>query len=105
MSDDFDPARVVDGLIRLLTVEQVGDDSFVGAPQKDGIGRVFGGQVIAQALQAAQVDPDVEPSPMRQHSPDVPPGLEAVVLKCLAKAVDSRYPSLSLVVRDLEALI
>ncbi|WP_128892176.1 acyl-CoA thioesterase II [Erythrobacter sp. HKB08] len=54
MSDDFDPARVVDGLIRLLTVEQVGDDSFVGAPQKDGIGRVFGGQVIAQALQAAQ---------------------------------------------------
>lgn len=48
------PELLVEGLVRLLTVQRTGDDSFVGNPQKNGIGRVFGGQVIAQALQAAQ---------------------------------------------------
>ena len=42
------------GFIRLLTVSREGDDAFTGRMQPDGIGRVFGGQVIAQALQAAQ---------------------------------------------------
>ena len=49
----IDPQRLVDGLVRLLTVEQKSDFEFTGRPQKDGVGRVFGGQVIAQALQAA----------------------------------------------------
>jgi acyl-CoA thioesterase-2 len=46
--------HLVAGLIRLLTVEQRSPDVFAGPPQTDGIGRVFGGQVLAQALQAAQ---------------------------------------------------
>ena len=46
--------QLVAGLIRLLTVEQRAADVFDGPPQTDGIGRVFGGQVLAQALQAAQ---------------------------------------------------
>ncbi|WP_379547547.1 acyl-CoA thioesterase [Qipengyuania sp. DSG2-2] len=49
-----DPQKLTDGLVRLLTVERTGDDAFAGRQQKDGFGRVFGGQVIAQALQAAQ---------------------------------------------------
>ena len=49
-----DPQRLVDGLVRLLTVEKQSEDSFTGRQQKGGIGRVFGGQVLAQALQAAQ---------------------------------------------------
>jgi acyl-CoA thioesterase-2 len=49
-----DPQRLVDGLIRLLTVTEAEADRYTAPPQNDGIGRVFGGQVIAQALQAAQ---------------------------------------------------
>ncbi|QYU67737.1 acyl-CoA thioesterase II [Leptolyngbya sp. 15MV] len=40
-------------------------DIFVGRPQKGGVGRVFGGQVIAQALQAAQAS---APEGMEAHS-------------------------------------
>ena len=65
MSDEYDPQRVVDGLVRLLTVCDDGQGHFTGRPQKDGIGRVFGGQVIAQALQAAQA---AAPEGMVAHS-------------------------------------
>jgi len=54
MSDDIDHQRLVDGLVRLLTVEKRASDVYLGHEQKDGIGRVFGGQVLAQGLQAAQ---------------------------------------------------
>ena len=46
--------ELVADLIRLLTVEKRAADVYAGLPQADGIGRVFGGQVLAQALQAAQ---------------------------------------------------
>lgn len=54
MSDAVPPEKLVDHLVRLLTVGKSGEDRFTGSPQKEGVGRVFGGQVIAQALQAAQ---------------------------------------------------
>ena len=54
-SETPDPQHLTDGLVRLLTVERPGEDSFTGRQQKDGVGRVFGGQVIAQGLQAAQL--------------------------------------------------
>ncbi|MEM1051205.1 MAG: acyl-CoA thioesterase II [Pseudomonadota bacterium] len=61
MSDTSDYARLVDGLVKLLTVERITTDIYLGPAQKDGIGRVFGGQVIAQALQAAQASvPDTK---------------------------------------------
>lgn len=53
-SDTPDNRSLVDGLIELLTVEKRASDIFAGSPQTGGVGRVFGGQVIAQALQAAQ---------------------------------------------------
>jgi len=53
-SDPPTPERLVAGLVRLLTVEPGAPMHFTGKPQKGGVGRVFGGQVIAQALQAAQ---------------------------------------------------
>ena len=49
------PEQLVAGLVRLLTVDQNAEDAFTGPPQVDGHGRVFGGQVIAQALQSAQI--------------------------------------------------
>jgi len=54
MSETPDYARIVDELVQLLTVERAATDIYIGSPQKGGVGRVFGGQVIAQALQAAQ---------------------------------------------------
>ena len=60
MTDSPTPQSLVDGLVRLMQVRQDGDDRFIGRQQKDGFGRVFGGQVIAQALMSAQhtVDDD-----------------------------------------------
>ena len=55
MSDTKTPQELVNGLVRLLTVKKQEEDLYQGKPQKGGIGRVFGGQVVAQALQAAQL--------------------------------------------------
>ena len=54
MTDTPTNDELVAGLVRLLTVERRAADVYTGRPQQDGIGRVFGGQVLAQALQAAQ---------------------------------------------------
>ncbi len=40
--------------------------------------------------------------PPRQRAPDCPVALERVILKCLEKDMPRRYPSMSLVVRDLQ---
>lgn len=65
MNDVPSPEKLVAGLVRLLTVEGDSIDHYVGRPQKGGLGRVFGGQVIAQALQAAQLS---APEGMAAHS-------------------------------------
>lgn len=54
MSEAPSPERLVAGLVKLLTVEPEGAMQFTGRAQTNGVGRMFGGQVIAQALQAAQ---------------------------------------------------
>ncbi|GAB4478257.1 MAG: acyl-CoA thioesterase II [Erythrobacter tepidarius] len=54
MTDTTGPEELLTSLIRLLTVEKRAADVYAGPPQADGVGRVFGGQVLAQALQAAQ---------------------------------------------------
>lgn len=65
MSTEKTPEELVAGLIRLLTVTRTGDDAFTGRKQPGGIGRVFGGQVIAQGLQAAQA---TAPEGLEAHS-------------------------------------
>lgn len=70
------------GFIRLLTVSREGDDAFTGRMQPDGIGRVFGGQVIAQALQAAQA---TAPDGLEAHS------LHAYFLRGGKEGVDIEY--------------
>jgi acyl-CoA thioesterase-2 len=52
--DDIPPAELAQALVDLLTVEEIDADLYRGRRQPGGVGRVFGGQVIAQALQAAQ---------------------------------------------------
>ncbi len=48
------PEDIVSELIDLLAVQRMGDGWYLGKRRKGGVGRVFGGQVIAQALAAAQ---------------------------------------------------
>jgi acyl-CoA thioesterase II len=60
MTDTPDAARLVADLVALLDPAPLGGDRFEGPRKKGGVGRVFGGQVIAQALIAAErtVDSD-----------------------------------------------
>jgi acyl-CoA thioesterase II len=55
MADDPTPQQLTDDLIALLTVQPLGRDRFEGVrvPSGTSYGRVFGGQVVAQALAAA----------------------------------------------------
>lgn len=76
------PEQLVAGLVRLLTVTPAGDNAFTGGQQSGGIGRVFGGQVIAQALQSAQV---TAPEGMEAHS------LHAYFLRGGREGVDIDY--------------
>ncbi len=48
-----DPAASIARLIALIDVEPKGDDAFVGQSVNAGWNRVYGGQVVAQALMAA----------------------------------------------------
>ena len=43
--------------------------------------------------------------PPRQHNPDLPANLEKVVLKCIEREPEKRYPFLSVLVRDLQAAL
>ncbi|MEB3415598.1 acyl-CoA thioesterase II [Alteriqipengyuania sp. WL0013] len=54
MTDSTPPEELVARLMRLFTLTDEGDDVFTAPRKGDGIGRVFGGQVIAQALAAAE---------------------------------------------------
>ncbi len=43
--------------------------------------------------------------PPRDHNPDIPPGLEKVILKCLEREPDKRYAIASLLVHDLQNIL
>lgn len=58
MTDTPTPTSLVADLVDLLGVEEIDTDLFRGRRSTGGVGRVFGGQVIAQALQAAQRSTD-----------------------------------------------
>src|SRR3546814_10803758 len=48
------PTDLANALVDLLTIEELDTDLYRGRRPPGGVGRVFGGQVIAQGLQAAQ---------------------------------------------------
>ena len=52
-----------------------------------------------------QLDPNVQPKRLKLHAVNVTPAMEQLILKCLAHQTVARYPSMSLVFRDLETMI
>ncbi|WP_312487500.1 acyl-CoA thioesterase II [Sphingomonas sp.] len=81
--------RLVQGLVDLLDVEEIDTDLFRGARRPGGQGRVFGGQVIAQALQAAQRSTEAPRAAHSLHAYFMRPG-------------DERFPIIYRVERDFE---
>lgn len=73
-----DPAGMIGQLERLLTVEELDRDLFRGTRQPEGRGRVFGGQVIAQALMAAVRSTGEERVPHSLHAYFMRPGDEQI---------------------------
>ena len=52
-----------------------------------------------------QLDPNAHPKRLRLHAVEVPQAMETLISKCLAYRQTDRYPSMSLVLRDLETLV
>ena len=72
------PERLVNGLLKLLTVKPIDENLFGGAINPSGVGRVFGGQVIAQALMAAQHTVSDKRRAHSLHAYFMRPGVEGV---------------------------
>lgn len=53
-NEDPTPQELVERLLALLDVKDRGGDHFAGRRKIGGVGRVFGGQVVAQALASAE---------------------------------------------------
>jgi serine/threonine protein kinase len=45
------------------------------------------------------------PMSPREHNADIPAVLEKVILKCLSRDPDKRYPFMSVLVRDLQSAL
>jgi serine/threonine protein kinase len=58
----------------------------------------FEGEGVGETLAAIL---DASPTPLRTHRPDLPRGLEKVVLRCLKKAREDRYASVTELARAL----
>ncbi|MFZ4689534.1 MAG: acyl-CoA thioesterase [Polymorphobacter sp.] len=70
----FDPAASIARLLALLDVEPLGDDRFRGQSTNAGWMRVYGGQVVAQALMAASKTVDDSRLCHSLHSYFIRPG-------------------------------
>jgi acyl-CoA thioesterase-2 len=72
----FSPAELAAGLVHLLDVEELDVDLYRGRRNPGGRGRVFGGQVIAQALKSAVASVDPERHVHSLHAYFMRPGDE-----------------------------
>jgi len=63
----------------------------------------FPGVTPAEIL-AAQLDLS-GPIPPREHNAEIPTALEKVILKCIAREPDRRYPFMSVLTRDLQSAL
>jgi serine/threonine-protein kinase len=64
----------------------------------------FDGNTPQEVLRK-QLDAEHPITPPREHNPDVPIAVEKIILKCLERDPDKRYPFTSVLVRDLQAAL
>lgn len=57
------------------------------------------GEILARQLDLSG------PLPPREHNVDIPPALEKVILRCIAREPEKRYPFMSVLVRDLQSAL
>jgi serine/threonine-protein kinase len=57
-----------------------------------------------QEVLSKHVSERVRPKPIRRFNPSVPPVLEGIVMTCMEKDPDRRYPDVGLFIRDLEGV-
>lgn len=81
------PEQLVENFVALLDVEELDTDLYRGARMPGGRGRIFGGQVIAQGLAAAERTVEDARSPHSLHAYFMRPG-------------DEDFPIIFRVVRD-----
>lgn len=89
MTDAPTPEALAADLVDLLDVEEIDTDLYRGRRSRGGVGRVFGGQVIAQALQAAQ---------RSTEAPKIAHSLHAYFMR----AGSEEHPIIYRVVRDFD---
>ncbi len=58
-----------------------------------------------QEILRRQLDRSIDFQPLRQINPDIPPALERIVLKCIEREMDKRYPFMSVLVLELKAAL
>ena len=61
--------------------------------------------VTTEDAKRNQIDPNVRPMRINNHSMKVSAPLETLIFKCLAKRQEERYPSITLVTRDFETMV
>ena len=86
---DTSAAALAQDLCELLDIEQLDTDLYRGKRTTNGYGRVFGGQVIAQAMQPAQRSTEAPKTAHSLHAYFMRPG-------------DDDFPILFRVVRDFD---
>ena len=67
-------ASLVERLLRLLDLEDVGDDCYTAPTPNDGMGRLFGGQVASRTLRAATLTVEPRRLPHSFHAYFIRPG-------------------------------
>jgi serine/threonine-protein kinase len=63
--------------------------------------RPFAGETGADVLRK-QLDKNFVLTPPRSYNPNISPALERVIVKCLERNLDARYPWMSVLLRDLQ---
>ena len=59
----------------------------------------------AEAVLRLQLDPQWQPPPPSQINPAVPRQLDSIILRCLERDPDRRFPIMDLVVKSLQAIL
>jgi acyl-CoA thioesterase-2 len=98
------------GLLDALVLKEIGEDRFAATVEPDRFGRLFGGQLVAQALLAAAATVDAKP-PHSLHAYFVEGGMPGVPLELSVdrvrdgRSIASRRVSVTQEGRDLLVLL